>query len=238
MQIAQTIGVFLVSLAVLCGLTVVFLRTIWFHRDPLRVPDETEDVLVSPADGMVVYTRRFQDGVVVSEKLGEKIPITEILHSGESNGSGWMLGIYMSPLDVHFNYAPCEATVQSITRKEAPLNFPMIDMWEYVRIVWMRKLVQLFGRRFHLENERSTMFFEQGGLRFAVVLIADKFVSKIKTFVSPGDNVACGGKLAFISRGSQADVVIFRDDVNIVVQPGQHVTGGQTVIARIGSSDK
>ncbi len=232
---------FLLTIAALVfcgGLGLVFLRTVWFHRDPKRVPSLTEDVLIAPADGMVVYTRPFQEGRVVSDKLGEQIPITEILHEGQAAGSGWMLGIYMSPLDVHFNYAPCGGVVESIHHKQAELNLPMIDMWEYVRIVWFRRLVQLFGRRFHLENERSTFFLQCGSLRLAVVLIADKFVSKIQTFVSSGDSVRCADKLAFIGRGSQADVVIFDQNVELTVAPGQRVRGGETVIAKLKRSQR
>lgn len=221
------------AIAAVAGLGVLFLRTIWFHRDPLRTPVETEGVLVAPADGMVVYTRRFQDGHVVSDKLGEQIPITEITHMGEASGEGWMLGIYMSPLDVHFNYAPCSGVVEAIHHQDAARNLPMVDMWEYVRIVWLRRLVQLYGRRFHLENERSTMFLQAGTLRLALVLIADKFVNKIKCFVTPGQAVDCGGKLAFIGRGSQVDIVMFDKRVELLVSPGMHVTGGQTVIARL-----
>ncbi len=220
-------------LAAAAALGLIFLRTVWFHRDPKRTPDETANVLIAPADGMVVYTRPFRDGRVVSEKLGEQIPITEILHFGESAGSGVMMGIYMSPLDVHFNYSPCQAVVESIHHKKALTNLPMIDMWEYIRIVWLRKLVQLFGRRFHLENERSTMFLDTGGVRLALVLIADKFVSKIKCFVEPGEAIECGKKLAFIGRGSQVDVVIFDETVQVMVKPGQRVKGGQTIIARL-----
>jgi len=110
----------------------------------------------------------------------------------------------------------------------------MIDMWEYVRIVWLRRLVQLFGRRFHLENERTTMFLSHGSLKLGVVLIADKFVSKIRTFVEPGQAVRRGQKLAFIGRGSQVDVVIFDEKARVEVAPGHRVHGGQSVIARVG----
>lgn len=231
----RTLLKLLAALAGAGALGVVFLRTVWFHRDPKRTPDDVgHGTIISPADGMVVYARRFRDGVVVSEKLGERIPITEILHSGEASGSGWMLGIYMSPLDVHFNYSPCDAEVISIHHRRAAANLPMIDMWEYVRIVWLRRLVQLFGRRFHLENERTTMLLSRGSLRLGVVLIADKFVSKIRTFVEPGQEVRRGQKLAFIGRGSQVDVVIFDQKARVEVTPGCRVRGGQSVIARVG----
>lgn len=215
------------------GAGLAFLRTVWFHRDPKRSPDETGNVLISPADGMVVYVKEFQDGVVVSEKLGEAIPIGEILHTGHPQDSGVMLGIYMSPLDVHYNYAPADGVIHSMNHFQPAVNLPMVDVWEYIKIVWLRRLVQLFGRRFHLENERMTLFMHCGNLRLALVLIADKFVSKIRPFVSPGQEVKLGQKLAFIGRGSQVDVLLFGQMAEVAVRPGDHVLGGQSVLARL-----
>lgn len=222
------------GLALAAGGALLFLRTVWFHRDPKRAPKESGAVLIAPADGMVVYARPFRHGRVVSEKLGERIPVTEITGTATGEDSGWMLGIYMSPLDVHFNYAPCAGVVQAIHHRRASLNLPMLDLWEYIRMVWLRRLVQLFGRRFHLENERTTLFLDGERVRLALVLIADKFVSKINCFVSAGQQVRCSEKLAFIGRGSQVDVVIFDENVRLEVRPGMRVRGGETVIARIG----
>ncbi len=224
-------------LALAAAGSAVFLRTVWFHRDPKRSPRESGAVLIAPADGMVVYARPFRDGRVVSEKLGERIPVTEITGMLGSSGSGWMLGIYMSPLDVHYNYAPCAGVVQSIHHRRAALNLPMLDLWEYIRMVWLRRLVQLFGRRFHLENERTTLFLDGERVRLALVLIADKFVSKINCFVAAGQQVDCAQKLAFIGRGSQVDVVIFDENVRLEVAPGMRVRGGETVIARIAEDE-
>jgi phosphatidylserine decarboxylase len=225
------------GLVLLFGAALLFLRTVWFHRDPNRSPEEAGGVLIAPADGMVVYARPFRHGRVVSEKLGERIPVTEITGTSTGEEHGWMLGIYMSPLDVHFNYAPCAGVVHAIHHQRASLNLPMLDLWEYIKMVWFRRLVQLFGRRFHLENERTTLFLDGESVRLALVLIADKFVSKINCFVSAGQKVACSEKLAFIGRGSQVDVVIFDENVRLEVSPGMRVRGGETVIARIGEKE-
>ncbi len=49
-------------------LTALYLlnRFVWFYRDPVRVPAESGRVLISPADGQVVYVKRFEDGAVAS----------------------------------------------------------------------------------------------------------------------------------------------------------------------------
>ncbi|MCE5313560.1 MAG: phosphatidylserine decarboxylase [Armatimonadota bacterium] len=211
----------------------MFLRRVWFYRDPAREPESRDGVIVAPADGRVVYIKRVDENSIFAEKLGEKIPLPEITGCDYEQKNGWAIGIYMSPLDVHFNYTPLPGVVEKIHRVGAKLNLPMLDVWEYIRVVWLRKMVDMFARRYHLENERNTIFMDCGGIKMAVVLIADKFVAKIRCFVQPGQNMDYSQKLGFIERGSQVDLVIFTDDVEFDVQINQQVYGGQTVIARL-----
>lgn len=210
-----------------------FLRKVWFYRDPPRSPESDEPgIIVAPADGRVVYIKRIKHGVVVSEKLGRKIPLPEITGDATPELDGWAIGVYMSPLDVHFNYCPYPGTVRSVRYVPAKLNLPMLDMWEYVKVVWLRRMVDMFARRYHLENERNTIFLDCNGPEMAVVLIADKFVSKIKCFVREGQKLAYSEKIGFIERGSQVDLVILASGVEFLVGVNQQVYGGRTVVAR------
>lgn len=226
-----------IALVWLAGL--VFLRRVWFYRDPPRQPERDEaGVIVAPADGRVVYIRKIDEGGLYSEKLGERIPLPEIAgckgdKMSSPNSVGWAIGIYMSPLDVHFNYCPYPAIVERIFRKTAKVNYPMLDLWEYIRVVWLRRMVDMFARKYHLENERNTIFLDGGGIKMAVVLIADKFVAKIQCFVEEGQPLAYSQKLGFISRGSQVDLLIFANNVEFEVGVNQQVYGGKTVIAHI-----
>ena len=221
-----------IALVWLTALT--FLRRIWFYRDPHREPERGETgMIVAPADGRVVYIRKVEEGGLYSEKLGERIPLPEITGCDTTGVQGWAIGIYMSPLDVHFNYCPFPATVERIFRKTAKVNYPMLDLWEYIRVVWLRKMVDMFARKYHLENERNTIFLDGGGLKMAVVLIADKFVAKIQCFVEEGQPLAYSQKIGFISRGSQVDLIVFSNNIEFEVGINQQVYGGKTVIARI-----
>ncbi len=249
----------------LAAAAVWFLRRVWFYRDPVRVPPDDPAAIVAPADGKLIYARRFEGGEVVSEKLGRRIPITEITRTDfAAQDSGWIIGVYMTPLDVHYNYAPAAGVVSRVIHAQAAVNLPMLDLWEYVKITYLRRAIDLFGRKYHLSNERNTVFIdvdrpgargtEPGGrvggasgasgvpgagrLRIAVVEIADKFVNKIRCFVKEGDSVQAGQKLSFIERGSQVDVVIPGDDIEIVARVGQQVYGASTVIARFRSGDE
>lgn len=221
-------------IALLMLSTLVFLRRVWFFRDPIRQPERTEDgMIIAPASGRVVYIRKIEDGGLYAEKLGERIPLPEITGCEAGEMQGWAIGIYMSPLDVHFNYCPYPGTVEGIFRKSAKVNYPMLDVWEYVRVVWFRKMVDMFARKYHLENERNTIFLNADGLKMAVVLIADKFVAKIQCFVEEGQSLSYSQKLGFISRGSQVDLIVFSNNVEFEVALNQQVYGGKTVLGRI-----
>jgi len=217
----------------------MFLRKVWFFRDPPRQPERTEPgMIIAPADGRVVYIRKIEEGGLYSEKLGERIPLPEITGCDTNDTQGWAIGIYMSPLDVHFNYCPYPSTVEGIYRKNAKLNWPMLDLWEYIRVVWLRKMVDMFARRYHLENERNTIFLNANGVKMAAVLIADKFVAKIQCFVEEGQSLSYSQKLGFISRGSQVDLIVFSNNVEFEVGINQQVYGGKTVIGRIGAKSE
>jgi phosphatidylserine decarboxylase len=145
----------------------------------------------------------------------------------------------MTALDVHYQYAPLPSKLLSVEHKRHGRNLPMFDIWEYIRITWFRRAVQLFAKKYVLENERQTMWLHGTGVRIALVLIADKFVSKITTFVSPGDLVAAGGKLSFIGRGSQVDLVVCgQPGLRLRVLEGQAVSGPLTVLAELPGTER
>ncbi len=221
------------ALLVFIGLANMFLRKVWFYRDPPRKPEKEGRVIISPCDGKVVYIKKIENGQIEVEKKGETIKLQEITKTdfGELK-SGWLIGIYMSPLDVHYNYAPIKGRVEKIVYFPARLNWPMVDLWEYFNLTYLRRAVNLFSHRFHLENERNTIFIiGEDGFRVAAVEIADKFVSKINCFVREGQELKLGEKISFIDRGSQVDLVIFHSNLNWKVSFGDQVYGGKTVLA-------
>lgn len=217
--------------AILVGLYLMN-RFVWFYRDPVRSPQKTGRVIISPADGQIVYIKRFDEaGEISAEKLGRRIKLTELTGLPlEGRGEGWIIGIYMSPFDVHYNYAPVRGKVDRIVSTKARANVPMVDLAEYIRISFLRRAFDNFADRFHLDNERNSLLI-QGEFPVAVVEIADRFVNKISCFVSEGDSVEPGTKIGFIDRGSQVDLIIFKHDIDVKVEFGEQVYGGATVIA-------
>ena len=227
----------LVGFALFTALFLWYTRKIWFFRDPDHTKTQQDlSALRSPVYGRVAYIRKITDGVVVSEKKGEKILIKDITKDDWANGSGegWLIGIAMTALDVHYQYAPLPGTMKEIRHHAHGRNLPMFDLWEYVQITWLRKGVQLFAKKYVFENERQTMWIDAEKARIGLVLIADKFVAKVTTFVREGQTVKSGGKLSFIGRGSQVDVVVCDSpNLQILCKEGDAVSGPLTVLAKL-----
>jgi phosphatidylserine decarboxylase len=224
---------FLTLTAILLGGLYWYLRNVYFFRDPVRHPPADPDAILAPCDGTVVYVKPFRAGQIEVSKLGESVPLPEIHRSSHRFADGWLIGIYMSPLDVHFNYAPVTAAVTDVVHAPAATNLPMVDLWEYVRLTFLRRAVDLFAHRYRLVNERNTLFLRpEGRPPLAMVEIADKFVNKISCFVQAGQTVQAGQKVSFIARGSQVDLIIGEPEVGILVQAGSRVTGAESIVAR------
>ncbi|MEW6188959.1 MAG: phosphatidylserine decarboxylase, partial [Actinomycetota bacterium] len=73
-----------------------YLRKVWFYRDPLRIPPRKDGVIISPADGRVLYIEKITGGEVHSKKLDQRIKLKEITKLGmdEEIKNGWLVGIY------------------------------------------------------------------------------------------------------------------------------------------------
>lgn len=77
----------------------IMIFTLNFFRDPERVTPLKEDIVVSPADGTVLFVKE-----VIDEKF--------------INGKAKQISIFMSPLNVHVNRIPVSGTVDYIKHYE------------------------------------------------------------------------------------------------------------------------
>ncbi len=208
-------------------------RHIFFYRDPERVIAAGDDLVVAPADGRVMYVNQVLSGEVVSTKKDVAIRVSELAKTDVGDANGWLIGIYMTPFDVHFNRAPISGKIETVHHHKTGSNLPMVDLWEYVSFTLLRKAVDMFAAPFHLENERLTMQIHGNSLSCVVILIADRFVNKITRLFDDGQLIEKGEKMTFIERGSQTDLFIPLESVVWLVEPGDHVYAGGTVLARL-----
>jgi phosphatidylserine decarboxylase len=93
-----------------------------------------------------------------------------------------------------------------------------------------RKIIYSRRSRHTLENERNTMIIE-GRVPVCTIQIADSYVDKIECWVEENQEIKKGQRIGRIRMGSQVDLVVpALEGMAIVVQEGQHVKAGESVL--------
>lgn len=197
------------------GLALAGLIVLWrFYRDPERVAPDRDDVVVSPADGTVVYVKRSERGVLpASVKGGREISLEELVRTRLSSEDAIVIGIALSFLDVHVNRAAVQGEV-TLQRRFAG---------EFMSLKREAALVR---------NERATTVIRNDSLEVGIVLIASRLVRRILSYVQKGEQVALGQRIGVIRFGSQVDLVLpARADLRLLVARGDRVRAGVSVVA-------
>lgn len=219
--------------AVLLTIAYLYWRYVWFFRDPDRQPPADEGI-VSPADGTVVYVRQAapdEDVVVIKQGLAARV--SDIVRE-DVDAPKVVIGIFMSPLDVHYNRMPLTAVVQSITNHPGQGNVHMGPM--HWRILLRRE--PRYTNSLHIvQNERTVTRvlapYRGAQLSCYIVQIGAKTVNGIDAYFKPGQTVRRGEKFGMIRIGSQVDLVLpARPEFQVCVKPGDRVRAGESVLVR------
>jgi len=124
------------------------------------------------------------------------------------------VSIFLSVIDVHVQNAPVSG-----------------------KVAWLKYTTGQFINALKAEsaiyNENVLLGFEASeprGVKVGVRLIAGVIARRIVPFVRQGDEVARGDRISLIQFGSRADVYL-PPNARIKVKLGDHVVGGQTVLA-------
>jgi len=192
-----------------------------FFRDPERNSPKDENIIISPADGIVRYIHKIEKGAVpIVRKKNRHIKIEEIVNSDLIAGQGYLIGIEMSLLDVHVNRSPVNGQILKIIRNKG-------------------KFLSLRREDALAENERVTTILDVGEFKLAIVQIASRFVRRIISFCEIGDHVKMGQRIGRITFGSQADIIIPKlPNLTIMAEKGEVVKAGISIIARYGQNNK
>ena len=182
-----------------------------FFRDPERVVPQGDDLVLSPADGMVTM-------------ICQVPPPLELQGPDAAGGPGLgsepltRVSIFMSVFDVHINRAPVGGTVKRVFY--IPGKFMNADL-----------------DKASDENERQHILIERpDGRPIGCTQIAGLVARRIVPFVKPGDIVAAGQRIGLIRFGSRVDVYLPRDtDTRVLL--GQTVLAGETVLAELGRQE-
>lgn len=188
---------------------------------------------MSPADGTVVYVeRRSPCEPVVSVKKNRPVRISDIVKE-DMEEQKLLIGIFMSPFDVHYNRAPISGRVDFIRHHPAEgKNRHMTSMhWRTL----LNRMPLYFGSLHVLVNERTvtrlTGIFKGEAVSCYLVQIAGGSVCGIDSYIAPGDRLNKGEIFGMIRIGSQVDMVIsWKDFMKVNVRPGDNVRAGESVL--------
>lgn len=220
------------GVALVTGAAYLFWRYVWFWRNPARVAPSGEG-LVAAADGTVVYVKKLAaDEDVIHIKQGLAARLSDIVRE-DAVLPKLLIGVFMSPFDVHYNRAPLAGTVEFVRRHPGHgRNAHMGPMhWR----VLARREPYYEGAAHIVQNERTVTKIN-GTLKGAavpcyVVQIAAKTVAGIDSYVKSGDALQKGAIFGMIRIGSQVDLVVpWRDSMTVRVRPGDRVRAGETVV--------
>jgi len=201
------------ELAIILFMTLLFI-VIAFYRDPERSCPQKTGIILSPADGTVLYVKTVRKGKVpFSSKNSRKIQLKELARTSLLADTSYLVGIGMNLLNVHVNRAPIEGKV--IQLKHTKGSFASLKKFDAL-----------------LQNERFTTVIDNGSFKVGVVQIASRLVRRIVSFLDNGDTVQIGQRIGMIKFGSQVDLVFPKlQNIKIEVEPGCEVVAGESVIA-------
>jgi phosphatidylserine decarboxylase len=129
----------------------------------------------------------------------------------DDNEHGKLVSVFMSPLDVHINRSPISGKVTKV---------------EYLK----GKKNPATSNQASLTNERNTITLEGDGITVTSTQIAGIMARRIVCWAKEGDEMRQGEKYGLIKFSSRTDVAM-PSNVEIQVKIGDHVKGGESVLA-------
>jgi phosphatidylserine decarboxylase len=220
------------SFTLLPAAAYLYWRHVWFWRNPPRTPPRQEGLLAAAA-GTVVYVKKLTEAdEVINIKRGLAARLADIARE-DLKLPKLLIGVFMSPFDVHYNRAPLSGRVDFVRHHAG--RGPNRHMGTMHRRVLARRKPYYEDSVHIVQNERTVTKID-GTLRGIptfcyVVQIAAKTVAGVDSYVAPGEMVERGAIFGMIRIGSQVDIVVpWRDELSVRVQPGDRVRAGETLL--------
>jgi phosphatidylserine decarboxylase len=199
LAVAVSVAAFATA-GLLVGVVVFFVASdlavgaLLFFRDPERVPPADPTAVVSPADGRVVFAEagapphRFAPGSTVK------------------------VAIFMSPLDVHVNRSPLDASLVKAEHRPGQFGAAYRD------------------DAGDINESNSLLLRTAAGAEVVVVQIAGWLARRIVCRVRPPLGLSRGERFGLIMFGSRVDVYL-PPGARLAVKVGETVRAGQTTLA-------
>jgi phosphatidylserine decarboxylase len=190
-------------LIIIIALLILFYLFI-FKRDP-KISTPKGDNIIAPTSGKIVGIYNNLE-TIPKGYLGKVKTLCDDVAKDCT-----IISIMMTPLDVHYQYAPINGKIISTTYTPG----------RFLNAVTETSLKTL-------ENENNQILIK-GKNNIKVIQIAGFLARRIKCFIKKTDRVIKGQKIGFIDLGSQVTLIIPKQKLRIKLN--QKVIGGETIIA-------
>jgi phosphatidylserine decarboxylase len=151
-------------------------------------------------------------GTVVSPADGRVMDIMTVNEDNYLHSDAIRIRIFLSIFNVHINRTPLTGEV------------------EWVKVV-SGQYLPAYKDEVSTHNARNYVGLMTDWGKVLVVQITGLVARRLVCWVKPGDNLAIGERFGLIRFGSCTEVYLPKA-VTVLVEPGQSVKGGETVIAR------
>ena len=150
-----------------------------------------------------------EPGVIVAPADGK----VTIVRAADGQNPESLVSIFLSPLDVHINRSPIEGEIVDISHKTG-------------------KFVMATRADARLLNEQNALTIAGKDITVKCVQIAGVLARRIVCWKQRGERVKCGEQFGMIKFSSRTDLLM-PSNVEVMVEVGSRVKGGETIIGRI-----
>jgi phosphatidylserine decarboxylase len=202
------------ALAIAAALTIGFAGAVpllvlaafftFFFRDPDRASPQDAHAVLSPADGRVLVAGPADPRAAPADERRSRAGLV----------TEWQqISIFLSPMDVHVNRSPVSGRVTRVDFRKG-------------------KFLPAYHQDAGATNERSEVWVDHHGQPVVFRQIVGILARRVVCRVEPGTELTAGERFGIMKFGSRMDVFLPMT-AKLLVKAGDHVVGGETVIARL-----
>ena len=196
---------------IIFGISLLILFLLNFYRDPKRKIPKGNNI-VSPADGKVIEILKIDSNKIKVNKgfLGKIETLTK-----DITKEYYVISIFMSAFDVHFNRTPIDGHIDSIKYEKG-------------------KFFAAYNFRKSLQNEKNEIIIKNEKVgKIKLIQIAGFLARRIVCTIKKNDKVNKGQRIGKIVLGSQVTLILPSKKIKLWIKKKQKVKAGSTIIAEI-----
>ena len=197
-----------------------------FYKDPKRDMPKGNNI-VAPADGKIISVIDTSVNRTAISDSAQKSSIFDTSRNNIKIKKGllgkiktyakdvakecYVVSIFMSPFDAHYNRAPIGGKIKSINHTKG-------------------RFFKAYDLEKSFENEKNEIVIQNKNLKIKVIQIAGFLARRIICQVKVNQKVNKGQKIGFIALGSQTTIILPKR-LKLKVKADDKVKAGQTIIA-------